>query len=160
MPLACRVTGCSRSACLDVIRGVFWSIACAAALSGCARTVPEEELRQTVAAMQQSVEARDIGDLVGHVAQDFAGPEGMDRATLRRTAQGAFLRYQAVGVTLGPMQVRMANDGRHATVRFSAALTGGGEAVLPDSARLYQVESGWGQAGGEWELTSLHWESQ
>ncbi|WP_232227498.1 hypothetical protein [Aerolutibacter daejeonensis] len=76
---------------------------------------------------------------------------------MRRTAQAAFLRYRAVGVTLGPMQVDMAADSRHATVRFTAALTGGDGATLPESARLYQVESGWRLVDDAWELTSLRW---
>lgn len=135
----------------------FWVVVCACALYGCARTAPEDRLRQTIAAAQQELEARDAAGLSGKVAEDFIGPDGMDRVGLRRTAQVAFLRYRAVGVTLGPMQVDMAADGAHATVRFTAALTGGDGAVLPDSARLYQVESGWRQAGEAWELTSLRW---
>lgn len=139
------------------LRHCFWLIVCAVALPGCARTPPEERLRQAIAASQHDLEARDAAGLVENVAEDFVGPDGMDRTGLRRTAQAAFLRYRAVGVTLGPMQLDMAADSRHATVRFTAALTGGDGAVLPESARLYQVESGWRQAGEAWELTSLHW---
>ena len=139
------------------LRRCFWLIACAFALHGCARTPPEERLRQVIAASQHDLEARDAATLSGKVADDFVGPEGMDRTGLRRAAQAAFLRYRAVGVTLGPMQVDMAADSRHATVRFTAALTGGDGAVLPESARLYRVESGWRQTGDAWELTSMRW---
>ena len=142
---------------LGRLRRCFWLVACTLALHGCARTPPEERLRQTIAASHHDLEARDAAGLVENVAEDFVGPGGMDRMGLRRTAQGAFLRYRAVGVTLGPMQVDMAADNRHATVRFTAALTGGDGALLPERARLYQVESGWRQTGDAWQLTSLHW---
>lgn len=134
-----------------------WVVVLAWTLYGCARTAPEERLRQTIAAAQQDVESRDAGALAGKVAEDFIGPDGMHRAGLRRMAQAAFLRYPAVGVTLGPMQVELAAGGGHATVRFTAALTGGDGAVLPETARLYHVESGWREAGDAWELTSLSW---
>ncbi|GAB3752502.1 nuclear transport factor 2 family protein [Lysobacter olei] len=108
--------------------------------------------------MQQDLESRNAGALTERVAEDFVGPEGMDRMALRRTAQAAFLRYRSVGVTLGPTQVDMSADGRHATVQFTAALTGGDGALLPESARLYQVESGWRLEGKDWQLTSLRWD--
>lgn len=135
----------------------IWVIACVCAWVGCARTPPEERLRQEIVAAQQDLESRNGAALAERVAEDFVGPDGMDRTALRRTAQAAFLRYRAVGVTLGPRQVAMSADGHHATVRFTAALMGG-DGALPDSARLYQVESGWRRAGEEWELTSLRWD--
>lgn len=134
------------------------AVACTCVLAGCAVAPPEARLRQEIAAAQHAIEARDAGALVARLAQDFVGPEGMDRLALRRTAQAAFLRYRAVGVTLGPMQVDMSADGRHATVRFTAALTGGDGALLPESARLYRVESGWRLHDNDWELTSLRWD--
>lgn len=118
-------------------------------------------MRVTIDASQQSLEARDAASLSDVVAEDFVGPDGMDRAGLRRMAQAAFLRYRSVGVKLGPMRVDMAADGRHATVSFTAALTGGEGALLPESARIHAVESGWREGdGGEWELTSLRWDAR
>lgn len=134
------------------------ALACVCVLAGCAAAPPEARLRQEIAATQHDIEARDVAALAARLAEDFVGPEGIDRLALRRTAQAAFLRYRAVGVNLGPMQVDMSADGRHATVRFTAALTGGDGALLPESARLYRVESGWRLQGNDWELTSLRWE--
>lgn len=139
------------------IRSGWLAIACAGALFGCARATPESRLRQTLGAMQQAVEARNGASLVEHVAEDFVGPEGADRTALRRTAQAAFLRHGKVGVTLGPVDVDIAPDARHATASFTAALTGGNGQPLPESLNVYQVNSGWRMVDGEWQLTSLEW---
>lgn len=124
---------------------------------GCARGTPEARLRETLGAMQQAVEARSSASLVDHVAEDYVGPDGSDQAALRRTAQAAFLRHRQVGVTLGPVDVEMSADGRHAQASFTAAVSGGNGAPLPGSVNVYRVKSGWRLAGGEWQLTSLDW---
>ena len=46
----------------------------------------------------------------------------------------------------------------HATVRFTAALTGGSGGWIPDSGSLYRVETGWRRDGDAWRLTSARWE--
>jgi len=122
--------------------------------AGCARTPPEQALREAVAAMAEAAEARDSEALASHLADDFAGPDGMDRERLRRYLALVWLRNREVGVTLGPLDVELMGD--WARVGFTAA-TRGGEGLLPDSARIYQVETGWRLEGGEWKLISADW---
>lgn len=128
----------------------------AMALCACTRTTPEQRLRDTVAALQAAVEARNAGDIRQVLADDFVGPEGLDREGAVRMAQAMFLRHRDIGVAIaGPLQVRMQPD--HATVRFETALTGGSGNLLPDAARLYSVETGWRLDDGDWRLTSASW---
>lgn len=105
--------------------------------------------------MQSALETRDASALDEHVAEDFIGPDGMDRKDARRMAQIVFLRNRDIGATFGPLQVSLQDE--HATVRFSAALTGGSGALLPDSAQVYEVNTGWRMRGEEWELVSAEW---
>ncbi len=135
-----------------VVAGLLVLVAVLSA--GCSRPPPEEALRETIAAMAAAAEARDADALAEHVAVDFAGPGGMDRDGLRRTAALIWLRSRAVGVTLGPLEVEV--TGEHARAGFSAA-TRGGEGLLPDSANLYRVETAWRIEGGEWRLISAEW---
>ncbi|WP_255516261.1 nuclear transport factor 2 family protein [Luteimonas suaedae] len=133
---------------------------CAAAVlgpAGCARPLPEQALREAVDDMEEAIESRDAGALQQWLADDFIGPEGMDRAGARRLATLHFMRHDVVGVTLGPREVAL--HGERATVRFSAALTAGSGRLLPDAARVYQVESGWRLVDGDWRMTSLRWTS-
>jgi hypothetical protein len=131
------------------------AFACLLALAACSRPAPEQALRETLAAMQSAIEARDAEALDDRIAEDFIGPEGMDRRDAHRLAQLVFLRNQEIGATLGPLQVSMQDQ--HATVNFSAALTGGRGQLLPDSAQVYQVTTGWRLRGDEWELVSAEW---
>lgn len=139
-------------------RVLWWSAALATAwllLAGCARTPPEQALRETIQALQVAVEQRNAAAVEDHLADDFVGPLGMDRDGARRLAALTFLRHRDIGVTIGPLDLSMQQD--HATVRFNAALTGSSGRALPDAARLYEVETGWRLEDGEWRLTSARW---
>ncbi|UNK49976.1 nuclear transport factor 2 family protein [Lysobacter sp. S4-A87] len=122
---------------------------------GCSRTPPEQRLRETVATLQQGIEQRDASVLEGVLAADFVGPDSLDREGAGRIARLLFLRHSQIGVNLGPVSVQLQPG--HATARFTAALTGGSGEVLPDSAQLYEVETGWREEDGEWRLTSATW---
>src|SRR5688572_31426405 len=104
------------------------------ALLGCSRTPPEERLRAAMSGLQASIEQRDAKELEQYLAMDFVGPDGLDREGARRMAQVLFLRHRDVGVRTRPEEVTL--QAGHATVRFSAALTGGAGGLLPDSAQV------------------------
>jgi hypothetical protein len=126
-----------------------------AVVSACARTPPEARLRETVSGLQAAVEGRDVGALREVLAEDFVGPDGLDREGARRLAQGTFLRYRDVGVTIGPLDVDL--HAQQATVRFTAALTAGGAGALPESGQVYDVETGWREVDGDWRLVNASW---
>ena len=127
-------------------------VGCACA---CARTPPEQALRDTIAQLQRDIGARDADAVTSVLAEDFVGNEGMDRRGARQLAAGTFLRYREVGAKLGPLQVEMRGD-RHATVRFTAAISGGA-GVVPQEGQVYQVATGWRLVDGDWMLTSADW---
>jgi len=131
------------------------AFACVLVLAGCHRPLPEQQLRATLDTLEDAIERRDAGDVRAVLADDFVGPEGLDREGAIRLAQAAFLRHASVGVAPGPLDVALKGD--HATVRFGAALTGGPASGLPDAARLYDVETGWRLEDDEWRLTSATW---
>ncbi|MGY1409262.1 MULTISPECIES: hypothetical protein [unclassified Luteimonas] len=121
----------------------------------CSRSDPEAALRGSVDALSAAIEARDPAAMQQHLAADFIGNDGLDRDGARRLAMGYVLRHRDLGVTVGPMEVEMA--AAHATVRCKAILRGGSGRALPDSARIYDVESGWRMEDGEWKLASARW---
>jgi ketosteroid isomerase-like protein len=136
-----------------------WRLLVALAIVGCAfacaRTPPEQALRETIAQLQHDIGGRDADAVTSVLADDFVGNEGMDRRGARQLAAGTFLRYREVGATLGPLQVEMRGD-RHATVRFTAAISGGA-GLMPQDAQVYQVTTGWRLVDGDWMLTSAEW---
>jgi len=126
-------------------------------LVGCARPGAEEQVRAQVAALQHAVEHRDLGDAMDLVADDFAGNNGLDRDGLRALMRLQFLVNANVRATLGPLQVTLQGQD-HATVKFSALLTGGSGRLLPDQAGTYQVTTGWRRDGGDWKLYTAQWQ--
>ncbi|HWU30904.1 MAG TPA: hypothetical protein VN041_17630, partial [Microbacterium sp.] len=98
---------------------------------------------------------RDSAAVEEMLAEDFVGPDGLDRKGARRLAVASFMRYSDLSVTLGPLDLQ--TSAGHATVNFSAVLTGGSGQVLPDAARMYQVSTGWREEDGEWRMTSAKW---
>lgn len=125
------------------------------ALAGCTSQTPEQRLREAVAAMQSAAEGRSGDGVMAHVADDFFGPQGMDRDGLRRYVAASMLGNQRIGVTLGPLDVSVQGD--RARVRFTAATTGG-QSWLPERGRIYQVDTGWRMESGRWLLVSAQWE--
>src|SRR5690606_31766047 len=135
---------------------VVFLVVCAL-LAACARTPPEQRLREAVAAMQAAIEARDVSQVRGLLADDFIGPGGMDRSGAARLAQVTFMRHRDIGVAIvGPLDLTISDD--RASVRFDAALTGGSGGFVPDRARIHSVETGWRLEGGQWRLVSAAWE--
>ena len=133
-----------------------------ALFAACSRTGPEQQLRRDIAQLQAGVQARDLSSIRASLADDFVGPEGMDRNAAIRLAQVMFLQNQQINAVFGPLQVTLtpsATNPDHAAVAFSAALTGGAGGALPDTARLYQVRTGWRLQDGDWRMTSADWSS-
>jgi ketosteroid isomerase-like protein len=123
--------------------------------AGCVRAPPEQALREAVSELQRAVEARDAAAVHDLLADDFIGPEGLDREGARRLAQGMFLRYRGVGATIGPLEIVLQDQ--HATVRFDAVVTGGSGGLLPESGQAYDVETGWRMERDEWRLVNAQW---
>lgn len=123
---------------------------------GCARTPPEERLRERIGEMQQAMEERSPSDFFDGVAEDFSGGSGLDREGARNYMRAQVLRNAAIGVTLGPLDIQL--HGERATVKFSVVLTGGSGGFLPDSARPWAVTTGWRDGPDGWQLISASWE--
>lgn len=126
-------------------------------LLACARTPPEQQLRETVAGLQSALDAGDADPITDRLAEDFIGPDGLDSEGAARLMGLWFRRYPDVDVRLGPLDIALQDQ--HARVRFTAALAGGSGGLLPESAQVYQVDTGWRLEDGQWLLTSADWKA-
>ena len=134
-----------------------WMLLSLILLAGCHREAPEQALRETIASMQSAAEANDSTALFAPIAEDFAGSEGMDRQAFRRYVALLGLRNSRIGVSLGPLDVKLFGD--RASARFTVALTGGA-GLLPERAQVYDVDTGWRMERGNWKLISARWEAR
>lgn len=138
-------------------RAMLWLLALALALAACARPPAEQRLRETLAAMQAAVEAREPRDFLRHVSADFTGNAGqVDREGLHNLLRAVVLRNERIGVVLGPTEIQLSGD--RARVRLSVTLTGGAGGLIPERGAVYAIDSGWKQDGGEWRCISANWE--
>lgn len=124
-------------------------------LAACGGGTPEQRLRASMEELQAAIQARDAKAMQARLADDFVGPEGLDRDGARRLAAASFLRYRDVWLQIAGVRVEV--QGERATVVFEAALGGGSGAALPDAAQLYEVRTGWRERDGEWRMISAQW---
>lgn len=125
-------------------------------LAGCRREPPEVRLRERISQMQKALEARNPGDFMDGVAEDFGSDSGMDRQALHNLLRAQVLRNASIGISLGPMEVSI--QGERASVSFSAMATGGQGGLLPDSARPWAVTTGWRDSPDGWQLIHAQWQ--
>ncbi|MCX7556672.1 hypothetical protein OS187_07525 [Xanthomonadaceae bacterium JHOS43] len=127
-----------------------------AGIAACARTPPEQRLRERIAEMQVALEERRPSDFIAGVADDFSGESGLDREGAHNLMRAQVLRNARIGVTLGPLDIEL--HGERATVKFSAVLAGGSGGLVPDSARPWAVTTGWRDGSDGWQLIHASWE--
>jgi ketosteroid isomerase-like protein len=132
---------------------------CVVALVACARPAPESALRQAISDLRVAIDEKDASAIEGHLAEDFIGPDGLDRQAAKRLATGLFLRNRDIGARFGPLDLQLRGVD-HATVRFTAVVTGGTGGLLPESGQAYEVRTGWRFADGRWQLTSAEWKPE
>ena len=72
-------------------------IACVFFISACGNSdSPETQIRRAIDAMENAAEARDVGDLMEFVADDFRDQYGQDRDQLRQYLMGYFIANQSI----------------------------------------------------------------
>lgn len=124
--------------------------------AACARTDPEDRLRERVAELHAALESREVAAMQHVLADDFVGNDGLDRRQARALASMLMSRYRSVSVTFGPIDVRL-QPPANATATFHALTTAGGEGLLPQRVQAYDVETAWREDGGEWVLYHAKW---
>ena len=106
--------------------------------------------------MQAAAGERSANGVLDGIDDEFSGPQGLDRDALARLMRLQFLQHNSVGVRLGPLAVEMFEQ--RARVSFTAVLTGGSGRFIPDTGRIYDVETAWRQDGSDWRLISAEWD--
>ncbi len=121
-------------------------------LVACKQGTPEDQVRAAFAATIEAVEKSDAGGASELLAQDFEGPEGMDRAAARLYLMGIF-RQQKVGVTVLANRVQINRDGALQAVELVLTSKGGG--LLPEDMghRSYVIR--WRKTGSHWKIRSV-----
>src|ERR1044072_1979021 len=75
---------------LTVFAAVIFLCACGA------RTSDEQQVRELIAAVENSAEARDSSDVLAWVADDYTDAQGFDKSQLQDFLRGYFLSHPKV----------------------------------------------------------------
>ena len=138
-------------------RGVLLATA-VLALSACDKTSEQDLVIATIRNMEAAAENAEGAGFMRHVADDFAGNQGMDRRLLKSILLRQLNQYSKITAQLGPIRVTI-HDGQplRATAEFEALLLGG-QGWLPEDGQLYDFTTGWRKEGGKWMLISTDWD--
>lgn len=117
----------------------------------------EQQVIAVIRDMEARIEAVERRPFMAHVADDFTAQDGlMDRDRFNAMVLYYLHRYTRLRAQLLPIHVIPEGEGR-ASARFRVLLTGGA-GWLPESGRLYQVETAWRRTGGDWLLLTANWQ--
>lgn len=136
----------------------------AALAAGCARSSPERELRDTVAKMARAIEAREPGDFLEHLADDFTRNSGaFGKREAKRVLAGVLLRNEKIAVTAVVTSVVIngerggEGDGERAQVVLRVVATGGSGGLLPERGQTWEFDSAWRRERGRWKVFNAEW---
>jgi len=131
-------------------------------LAGCRGETesPEARIRAVIDAIAAAVEAKDVGEVKAHVADDFEDAHGRDRRELGQLLTFHTMRNQSVHVMTRIKDITF-REGGLAAVELVAATAG---RPLPESmptaglrADVYRIDADFEERGGEWQLTWAQW---
>ncbi|WP_300616341.1 nuclear transport factor 2 family protein [Dokdonella sp.] len=125
-------------------------------LSACARVPDADAIRDTIRTMATAAEAKRSGDVLERIADDFTGNDGeLDREGLERLLRARLFGGQAIGVSIGRIDVEL--DGDRATARFPMTVTDDSGRWLPDRRAELDVTTGWRRKSGTWSCYNARW---
>ena len=121
-------------------------------LLACKQGSPEDQVREAFAATIKAVEKSDSGSVSDSLAQDFQGPEGMDRGAARLYLMGVF-RQQKVGVSVLANRIQINRDGALQVVELVLISKDGG--VIPQDMGRRSFVIRWRKTGDQWKIRSV-----
>jgi outer membrane biogenesis lipoprotein LolB len=144
--------------CLPLPRSpCFW--VALALLTACSdRTSPEQQVRAVIDSMEVAAEARDVGDLMEHISDNYRDAQGQDRQQAALYARGYFVSNQSLHLLtrIESLEFPAADEAR---VKLQVGMAGrDGEAGSSDlSADLHDFDLVLVREGSEWKVSYADW---
>lgn len=126
-------------------------------LTGCgAELTVEQQIIATLRDMEVAAEAGEHLEFMTFVADDFQGQQDvMDRRDFHRFMIFQMNQHRRLQARFFPIHVQETGTGR-ASADFNLLVTGGGS-LLPESGRVFAVETAWLDDDGDWLLIGANW---
>jgi hypothetical protein len=144
--------------CLPLHRspGLWVALALLTACSDAAS--PEQQVRAVIDSMEVAAEARDVGDLMEHISDNYRDAQGQDRQQAALYARGYFVSNQSLHLLtrIESLEFPAADEAR---VKLQVGMAGrDGEAGSSDlSADLHDFDLVLVREGSEWKVSYADW---
>ena len=134
-------------------------VALALLLTACSdRASPEQEVRAVIDSMELAAEARDVGDLLEHLSDNYRDALGQDRQQAALYARGYFVTNQSVHLLtrIESLEFPAADQAR---VKLQVGMAGRGGATGQGdlSADLHDFDLVLVREGSEWKVSYADW---
>lgn len=139
---------------------MWFFVGLALLLTACSEPVDDEvRIRQRVAEMVSAAEAKELGDVLEPVHEDFLGNKRIRRVNLKGLVLLHFRRNKNVHVFVNDLEVELKGgeaNVREAKVTCNVVMAGRNQ-TLPEHARVLQVTSVWKKIEDDWFVVSASW---
>ena len=119
---------------------------------------PEQEVRAVIDSMEVAAEARDVGDLMEHISDNYRDAQGQDRQQAALYARGYFVSNQSVHLLtrIDSLEFPAADEAR---VKLQVGMAGrGGETGSSGlSADLHDFDLVLVREGSGWKVSYADW---
>lgn len=141
---------------LRIVRSVTL-LSCGLLLWNCSKPPDDEQLiRQSMQAIQTAAEAKAIGEILEYLADDFIGNRQLRKANIRGMLLLHFRQNQNVHAFLHSVEVTV--NGNKADVTCQVILAGRGEEIIPERARVLDIQSKWEKRNDRWQIVEASWQ--
>lgn len=123
---------------------------------GCSEPPDDEQLlQQALKKMEKAAESKVSTDILDYLAEDFMGNQQFRKANIKGMLFLHFRRHKNVHIFLHDVEIQL--RGQQATVHCQVILAGRGEKIMPEQARILEIESIWQKRDGDWRVVSASW---
>jgi hypothetical protein len=144
--------------CLPTGRSPFFWVALALLTACSDQASPEQQVRAVIDSMELAAEARDVGDLMEHLSDNYRDAQGQNREQAALYARGFLLANQSVHLLtrIESLEFPAADEAR---VALQVGMAGRGGEAGPGgfSAELHDFDLVLVREGGEWKVSYADW---
>ena len=138
-------------------RSALILLASCAGMVSCSKDDPLASLEAAVQRLQDNLEAKKTGDVLGQLHSKFRAQGELDKDWAKQTMTVMFLRFANIRLVAVTRSSRIDPTAPQKGYTDAQVLVTGAQGLIPDEAAPYGVTLEWQLEGGDWKLFDLRW---
>jgi hypothetical protein len=120
---------------------------------------PEAQVRSTIAAIEAAAEARDVGDVMEHVSDQFRDAYGRDGRELSQYVRGYFIANQSIHLLsrIEHIEFPTADEARAKVMVGMVGRDAAAANAWNLAAEVYDFDVTFMREDGDWKVTHAKW---